>query len=499
MKNLIFTLTSLTFIYSNISAQSIGGSVMDSLTNEPLPFASISVKGTGKGTVTNIDGDFLIDISKLSNSDIISISYIGYQSQNFTPKTLINNPNVKLSAAAVSLEEIIVSADKELSAKEIIEEVKDNYDKNYPNPTQKMKFFFHKFEQTPFTDKNKMTVKESDFIGLDEENVKTIFDKIPDPMTEFIEAQSDLYRRDDDFKLLVKNGISLEEGSMEKLYDELEPIMEDFLNDIKTTNKSSEEYYQIRSGLLAFKYGKNGIGDDTWKLQDENPDSYVLRSKFLTIDISKLLLDNSTLKGDNWEMINSPNKYNYKLDRATIMGDDIVYQISFIPKKSGIFEGTVYVSTETFAILQISYKYAKGKQSEKINLLGVNHAMKNETATVIFEKGEDGGYYFKYASLNYKEYVGLDRPISITKKRKRFLFDKSLNQIKARLELEFEPETNWEFLVQERSLITSEKFESTQHRKHVLFKRHFSYSPDIWSEGTVLTPSSELKEYKRSK
>ena len=55
------------------NAQTVSGTV--SADGQPLPGASIVVKGTTKGTTTDFDGNFTIEANATST---LSISYIGY-------------------------------------------------------------------------------------------------------------------------------------------------------------------------------------------------------------------------------------------------------------------------------------------------------------------------------------------------------------------------------------------------------------------------------------
>jgi len=66
---------------SEISAQSITitGKVLDDATIEPIPFASVYLKGTTTGTVTDLDGMFTIQ-THLPLPDSIGVSSVGYQS-----------------------------------------------------------------------------------------------------------------------------------------------------------------------------------------------------------------------------------------------------------------------------------------------------------------------------------------------------------------------------------------------------------------------------------
>lgn len=55
----------------------IEGSIIDKMTNEPLPYATIINKNTKKGTISNVNGYFKLKIE--NPLDRISISYIGYK------------------------------------------------------------------------------------------------------------------------------------------------------------------------------------------------------------------------------------------------------------------------------------------------------------------------------------------------------------------------------------------------------------------------------------
>lgn len=70
------------FLSVNTFAQQIvvKGIVKDT-TGEPIIGANVIVKGTTNGTITDFDGNFLLNANK---GDIIIISFIGYRSQRST-------------------------------------------------------------------------------------------------------------------------------------------------------------------------------------------------------------------------------------------------------------------------------------------------------------------------------------------------------------------------------------------------------------------------------
>lgn len=83
----------------------IKGIVTDAQTKEPIPGASVIVKGSGKGTVTDAEGVF--SISAVPANSIIKISYIGY---NAVEKELSSNQTnkIELSPADITLDQVVV-------------------------------------------------------------------------------------------------------------------------------------------------------------------------------------------------------------------------------------------------------------------------------------------------------------------------------------------------------------------------------------------------------
>lgn len=89
----------------NISQQSgkVTGTVEDDL--GPVAGASVVVKGTTNGNITDMDGNFTLEGVK--NGDIIQISFIGYTTQEI-PYTGQSTLQIKLAEDTQKLEEVVV-------------------------------------------------------------------------------------------------------------------------------------------------------------------------------------------------------------------------------------------------------------------------------------------------------------------------------------------------------------------------------------------------------
>lgn len=114
MKRKLLTLFALIFsVFASANAQTgtISGKAVDEETLEPLIGANVIVKGTTKGSVTNLDGEFKITDVEPGNRTI-EISFIGYQTKEMTVEVNAGEETqvgeLKLPVDAVGLQEIVV-------------------------------------------------------------------------------------------------------------------------------------------------------------------------------------------------------------------------------------------------------------------------------------------------------------------------------------------------------------------------------------------------------
>lgn len=82
----------------------INGTVMEEETRQPLPGASVLLKGTAKGTVTDFDGKFQLDAKK---GDVLVFSFIGMKSKEITVSS--TTVEVFLETNISQLDEIVIS------------------------------------------------------------------------------------------------------------------------------------------------------------------------------------------------------------------------------------------------------------------------------------------------------------------------------------------------------------------------------------------------------
>jgi len=104
-KRSLLCILSLLFV-AQISAQnvSISGVVRDAGNGEGLPGATVAVQGTAFGTVTDIDGNFTLEVSK---NAVLIVSFVGYEPQQVLVTDQLSY-EITLSPSTIEVDELVV-------------------------------------------------------------------------------------------------------------------------------------------------------------------------------------------------------------------------------------------------------------------------------------------------------------------------------------------------------------------------------------------------------
>ncbi|MFI3282700.1 MAG: TonB-dependent receptor [Rikenellaceae bacterium] len=108
-KHLVFVILAVASTASAMAA-SLKGKVIDKSTNEPLIGATVMVKGTTKGVTTDIDGSFVIDLDRKSQT--LSIAYISYTTQEVAieGKTKHEDMTIQLESDSQMIDAVKITA-----------------------------------------------------------------------------------------------------------------------------------------------------------------------------------------------------------------------------------------------------------------------------------------------------------------------------------------------------------------------------------------------------
>jgi len=509
MKKLIILLLVFTAFSINTNSQNLSDTIndtlnyelrsviLDSLTHSPLPYASIYVMHKNIGAISNETGNFNIDISTLDMTDTIRIQYIGYKTKMFTLEQLDSMEVVLLSEDIVNLTETLIfgSAPR---AKSIVKKVLQNFDSNYRQSTTKNLTFIRSRNFVEFED-FKLNLKKSSITQLDKELIKLIEDRIPREAISYDDFLGNIYHsatKDDSLAIKTDpiRAVSLKEKDISEL-DYIEQVFEDVF-----TNIGEEEYWKVKSGIFSQKVeDDNETGNDTVSQAKQMRDSIQdlgRKLKYYSRNIHRRL--NYTLLNDkdSWEFLHQTSKYNYTLEGGTRVNGEDVYIIDFTPKSSGVFVGRLYISTTTYALIRADYEFEEGKLGRNIHLFGMGYTEDQFRGSIYFER-ENDNYVLKYFSKKIGFNASFDRNVSLSKKKERFLFDKTLNEIKVGIDISMRNEETYELLFLKRNEITEEQFDSFTQKERMKIIYVDQFDDNLWKGFPIIEPTKKMRDYKK--
>jgi hypothetical protein len=109
----------------------ISGVIVDNVTGEALPYATIGIISKGHATVTNFNGEFELRIPADCIDDSLSVSYLGYINRFIPVKQALGNSfTIKMIRDYIPIQEIIIRAQ---SPQDILRKTLTAIPRNYGN------------------------------------------------------------------------------------------------------------------------------------------------------------------------------------------------------------------------------------------------------------------------------------------------------------------------------------------------------------------------------
>lgn len=492
MKHTIHTFILLLFISFGVQAQEnlVNGVVIDSLTEEPLPFTNIGVVGKELGSISNSEGSYTLSLEQIELTDTVFFSFVGYEQVRISVTELINNSTIKLSENAVRLSDFSVLS-REYTPIEILDLAKKNYSKNHSTSFQKRQVFSRDAAYTTFH-KSEIKYKKSTFDAIDKNFIDQFNEDLPKELNLYNDYLVYMLYSDKEKKLIPIEGQSLVENW--DFTDEFDNSVKMLAGDIENNVREDENYFKVRSGIFA---GKLDFGQDTAFTLTDDSLHFIMSNDLLKGELNYLVKNYSTIYSKRWDFFQEYKLYNYNLKDIAIVNDELAYVIEFSPeKRKGKYKGTICIATESFALLQVDYTFEEGKTGKGVSLLGVAYLVENRSGRAIFEKGKDG-HNLKYISRESRERYGVDRTLALKQKQESGMIDKTLQEVKLKLDMDLTFVQKKELLVVSQEKITKEEFNSTEEPNEMYINKVKEYSSDIWENSSIIEPTKALKEYQQ--
>jgi len=479
-------------IYS-LYSQDITGKIIDSETQEPIPYVSI-ILNENNGGISNEEGNFSVTIpNNILKNDSIYFSSVGYKTKAVLIQKL-KNITINLEPEILELSSVYISGQK-LSAEEIIEHVEDNLSKNYSSNSTKNRFFMREsFKQ--YYKKLKLDFKKSSIKEISKTLIDSMVNSIPKRTAYYNETLGDYYSNfERNYKKLhIVKTSKLYKLDQEVSFEELQNKFIQVLND----NVKQNSYLKVKSGFFGTKIGVDSIVNSS-KNFDKIEKEYEQKNYFISRKKSIETLTNNVFYDEDSEInvIRSANKYNFTKKDYTYIDGELVYIIEFSPKRYKDLKGTLYINTDDFAIMRLDYSNANPIYDKIFNMFGVNFNHVKYHGTMIFNKFEENNHYsLKYLSHENGRSLLLNRPLTIIEKNKHVKGRRKQNELRLQMNFDIIDRVKREFIVFSEKNITPEEFINLEEKKFVDVKYFSSYNTNFWKGHNIIEPNEALKTFK---
>lgn len=497
---IFFLLLILTSTVPRLTAQNLSAKVLDSLSMEPIPYATVQLNA--KGLITNEEGQFSFILDEMTKeTDSLIISCIGYESIS-KPLTAFDSNTILLRPKAIELKEVIVS-NKNYTADEIIELVQKNLEKNYTEAYSKKRLFHRNSSFNRMTRSN-FTIKNSTIDAFNQQFLDSIINTLPKANSYYTEILGDLFGNfnQETQKLHLIKASELYDKSKEV---DLEQLEEKF-NDIIKKNVRTDSYFKIKSGIFGTKIDADELFEsevDTAevalinkKLEEEKKKEEKRKKNFANYkkgQLGELLMGLPINEDSDYNFLYKSRKYEYVLKEFTYLGNDAVYVIDFVSKGSADFQGTMYINADDFALIRADFENIKPVKTFK--LLGFSTNTYLLKGKVIFYKQATGNYGLRYFESEKGIQIGIKRPLKIIEKNKIVKGKNKQNELAGKLDFVITDIEKNEVVVFDTDSINKNEFESYTENNTILPTYMPNYDPSFWKGYTIIEPNTAIKEF----
>ncbi len=115
------------------------GKILDRRKENPVSYASVSVKNKPIGTITNLDGDFLLKIHPKYINDTLIISSMGFAQVFIPAHKLLDEDLIVMDPVSIRIREVKVTA---ITPEQLLKNVRANLENNYSPYNKLMNAFY---------------------------------------------------------------------------------------------------------------------------------------------------------------------------------------------------------------------------------------------------------------------------------------------------------------------------------------------------------------------
>lgn len=485
-------LTLVSFLYLTVaSAQTFSGKVIDNETQEPIPYSTVET-GSHQGMVSNEEGEFTFLLEDIKRpQDSIYVSYMGYETKGVLFEA-IENVIISLAPKTYELKEVFLTTEI-LTAKEIIEKVKENLDENYAVSNTQKKIFYRQSEINKVR-KMDFGFKKSTIEELDKKLIDSIASIIPKKSSYYKEVAANLYGDYRNYKLNIDKAAELYDKNNDISADGLGKKLEKIFND----NVKKDSYLKIKSGFFSTKMEVDSIIQENEEAKAEyekqKKDGNTQFQEQISNQISNLYEQLFFHEDSKIDILEKSSRYKFTLENYTVINGMTVYILPFETKGGKDFKGTLYVNTQDFAIIRLDFENVK--PISKFGLLGITYRNNIYKGKMLFGKDEKGGYSPRFLELIDGSYMGLKRPLKVIEKNKNVKGRRKQNELSLELDIKMNQLQKYELVVFESDNISQSEYDNVVQKENVKATHLTQYDPTFWKDYTIIEPNEAIEAFK---
>ena len=466
----------------NLKAQSTSVKILDSISFAPIPFATVSFSNSS-GIISDENGDFELIKNELNDEDSLFISSMGYKKVSYSLNRF-NDSIIFLSPKPIELNNVIIT-NRKLTSQEIIEKIKAAITQNYQTDLSENKIFYRK-EYNSTIEKFEINKFKSSIDNVNDLLIDSLLLNLPSENKSVTEVLSNYYGNleEDNQKInLIKSRETYKKDNeiLESLNSKLEESLKKSLK--------SNSYFKIRSGLLPFSGDLEF--DGLWDIDSTNQaalkkanDNEIKRKENFANSIkgrvsniySNLFYNDAT----DLDFILKSNRYEFSNPELNYLGNQLVYVMTFRPKGSKDYKGTLHINSDDFAIVRIDFKNVKSLF--KLKLLGFSSDNYLIEGRMVFSKLDKKKYSLTYFQVSSGSKAGIDRPFKIIEKNKFVKGRRKQNQISFNLDFIVNSLNKVELRVFQSKSIDLNLYENLKEENKILPEYVDEFKTNFWEE-----------------
>ncbi len=366
----LFPIATILFFVNAHAQKDISNTVVDFSTQMPIESASVYIENTTIGTVTNVDGKFLLSVPDEHINDTLVVSSIGYKSFRTPINNFDETFSIYLEEDVASLDEVlIVGSTRPKTGNEIVLRALEELEDNLPNQAYLQKGFLRHKER------NK---KEYKWLI---ESAITLYDSTyTTEADEFLKLNVDENRKSYDLRdvdslfsyyTYLKNTRRLNLKSRQMRRDTIQTLS--LVKAIKWNDERINGLDNLFRGRLNLVRNSNNVG----ALFGKNVlEKHQFRLDTVLVDDGRKIYKIEIDQGEDFAGLNTPGVFNE----------------GFAPK------GWIYIYWDNYAIKRVEYKLIAASDVQKKRSKSLFGTTLNHKLVLTYKEFEDKMYpsYFYY-------------------------------------------------------------------------------------------------------